>query len=239
MSALNDLSSLESLRKCIKLQIDELKRFASDRLLRLQQTSALKESHKTNSLGVIDFRNNSGLVKSVLTITRNSLQWLVIKRNLANTCLLECNRSLFFFIKQLKILITIEMHWILSVESILDVITDLSTSWEMLCILKKAYAPSLSCRQDNKEALKSLVLINSADCPVIRDWTNSTATSIGRDSGAHRENKYNTSRRTSSLSKALIIAIWMAVVVVLEYAMFSLARSSSVTLRLPWESASK
>ena len=103
-----------------------IKKIRIRRITKLQ-TSAAKESHKTNFLGVIEFRNIFDFVKSVLTITCNSLQWLVIKRNLANTCLLECNRFLFFSIKDWKISITIEMHWILSVASILDVITTLST----------------------------------------------------------------------------------------------------------------
>ena len=58
----------------IKLQTDVLKRYASDGLLRLQRTSAAKESHETNYLGLIEFRNNFDLVKSVLTITCNTLQ---------------------------------------------------------------------------------------------------------------------------------------------------------------------
>ena len=71
---LNSLSSLKSLRKFIKLQIDVLKRYASDGLLRSQQTSAAKESHETNFLGLIEDRNTFDLVKSVLTITCNTLQ---------------------------------------------------------------------------------------------------------------------------------------------------------------------
>ena len=71
--ALNNLPSLKLLRKCIKLQIAVLKRYASDVLLKSQETSAAKESHKTNFLGLIEFRNTFDLVKSVLTVTCNSL----------------------------------------------------------------------------------------------------------------------------------------------------------------------
>ena len=74
MFALNNLSSLKSLRKCFKLEIDVLKRYASDGLLRSQETSAANESHETNFLGLIEFRNTFDLVKSVLTITCNTLQ---------------------------------------------------------------------------------------------------------------------------------------------------------------------
>ena len=71
--ALNNLSSLKLLRKYIKLQIAVLKRYASDGLLKSQETSAAKESHETNFLGLIEFRNTFDLVKSVLTVTCNSL----------------------------------------------------------------------------------------------------------------------------------------------------------------------
>ena len=162
-----------------------------------------------------------------------------MKVNMAKTCLLECNCFMFVSIKDWKILITKEMHWTLSFLFILDDITDRSTSWTMWCILKKVYGSSLPCKHDNEVELKSLVLINSSVCPVTRNLMKSTATSTGRGSASQSENKQNTSRRTSSVSKALVIAIWMAVVVVLEYAMFWFARSLAAASRSPRERASK
>ena len=109
----------------------------------------------------------------------------------------------------------------------------------MLCILIKVPVPSSSHKQENKEDLKHFALISSSIFRVPRNLTKSTAISIGRDSGAQSENKQNTCRRTASLSKALVIAILTAEVVVLEYAVFSFARTFSVASRPPWESLSK
>ena len=109
----------------------------------------------------------------------------------------------------------------------------------MLCILRKAvHELSLSRKQDNKEDFNNLVLINSCFFSVPRNLTKSTATSNGRDSEAHSENKQNTCCKTSSLAEVLVTAILMAVVVVLEYAMFWFARNSSVVSRSPRQSVS-
>ena len=222
-------------------QADVENRFASEGLLRSQQTAAVPESHKMIVFRVIKdvsrfFQVNLSGNVAVRMLCKHLL-WAVTLRSLTQTCglwnKLPCSDS----IREWKALIAWHMLGTLSEKEEVEV--SLRILYTVVGTFKYPEDLSSLYKQVIKVDFIIFALISSSVLPEVRALTKSTATSMGRGSEAISEKRRNVCRRTSSLSENVFSAIFIEVVIVLGYASLSVARSFSVLSRSPREQTSR